>query len=110
MLEFEIKLSDERIASEGKYKLESVYDNLCQIFTDEGFLNKQLADGTWLFASTGDDEDYDNLGKLISTLRNETWFMDYVIKWFWYSSDGKSENDISIEDMLFFYTKKTSER
>ena len=110
MLEFEIKLSDERIASEGKYKLESVYDNLCQIFTDAGFLNKQLADGTWLFTGSGDDEDYDNLGKLISTLRNETWFMDNVIKWFWYSSDGKSENDISIEDMLYFYTKKTSER
>ena len=46
---------------------------------------------------------------MITSLCDEKWFMDYVIKWIWYNSDdGKNEDDFSVEDVLYFYTKKES--
>ena len=35
--------------------------------------------------------------------------MDYVTKWLWYNSDdGENEEDFSVEDVLFHYTRKES--
>lgn len=109
MLKLEIKLNDERIAAEHKYKMESLYECLCQTFTEAGFLKKQLADGTLFFLGTGNAKDYGNFGKLITTLKNEEWFMPYVVKWLWYNSkSGRNENDFSVEDVLYHYTKRKS--
>ena len=46
---------------------------------------------------------------LITALKREMWFMNYVEKWIWYNSDdGESEDDFAVEDVLLFYTNRAS--
>ena len=48
-------------------------------------------------------------GMLITALKREMWFMNYVEKWIWYNSDdGESEDDFVVEDVLLFYTNRAS--
>ena len=50
-------------------------------------------------------KNYGAFGNIITSLREKTWFMDYVTKWVWYNSDdGENENDYTIEDVLYHYT------
>ena len=52
---------------------------------------------------------YGAFGGIIPRLKEKDWFMDYVIKWMWYNSDdGADEEDYSVEDVLYFYTKRDS--
>ena len=46
---------------------------------------------------------------MITTLKNQQWFMEYVVRWIWYNSDdGENENDFAIEDVLKHYTNRAS--
>ena len=109
MLKLEIKMDEEKIREEQKYTSELIYQTI-----DKAFLKHQLRkevepDGTRVFYGTGNKYDYGAFGLLITTLSEKNWFMDYVIKWVWYNSDrGRDENDFSVEDVLYFYTKRES--
>lgn len=62
-----------------------------------------------LFVGRGYTKDYACFGKLITALKNLSWFMEYVGRWIWYNSDnGEDENDFAVEDILLHYTKRTS--
>ena len=62
------------------------------------FCRKRACKRLWLF------------GKMITTLKQRKWFMEYVIKWIWYNSDdGEDENDFATEDVLKHYTNRSSE-
>ena len=109
MLKLEIKMDEEKLKEEQKYTIEDIYQKI-----EKGFARYRLQqeiedDGTRVFSGTGNRRDYGAFGLLITTLSEKSWFMDYVIKWVWYNSDrGRDENDFSVEDVLYFYTKKES--
>jgi hypothetical protein len=66
-------------------------------------------DGTVVFYGSGNAGDYGAFGCIITSLKEKSWFMDYVIKWIWYNSDdGVNEKDFAIEDVLYHYTKRVS--
>lgn len=66
-------------------------------------------DGTIVFYGSGNSRDYGAFGCIITSLKEKSWFMDYVIKWIWYNSDdGENEKDFAIEDVLYHYTKRVS--
>lgn len=109
MLKLEIKLDEEKIRREGKYTVESIYRAVDKPFQDFHLLKVVETDGIRIYHGTGSREDYGAFGAIITTYCEKSWFMDYVTKWIWYNSDrGRDEEDFSVEDVLYFYTKKES--
>ena len=109
MLKLEIKMDEEKIREEKKYRVESIYQALEQAFSRYKFNQTQDADGTRRFTGNGNPKDYGAFGSIITSLKEKAWFMDYVTKWVWYNSDdGESEEDFAVEDVLYHYTKRLS--
>ena len=109
MLKLEIKLDDDLIAKTHKHRAERLYACLDENFFKLGILKNVLPDGTLVYYGAGNPKDYGRFGFMITSLCDEKWFMDYVTKWIWYNSDdGKNEDDFSVEDVLYFYTKRES--
>ncbi len=62
-----------------------------------------------LFYIVNDNPNTVHVKTVITSLKEKSWFMDYVIKWIWYNSDdGENENDFAVEDVLYHYTKRMS--
>lgn len=109
MLKLEIKLDENKINKKQLYDVASIYQALDQAF-DSYHLKKEIeTDGTIVFYGSGNSGDYGAFGCIITSLKDKSWFMDYVIKWIWYNSDdGENENDFVVEDVLYHYTKRMS--
>lgn len=109
MLKLEIKLDEDKIREQGKYTPDSLYQTLIQAFAKQQIDHTTALDGTLSFVGRGHARDYGCFGKLITTLKQQMWFMEYVTKWIWYNSDdGEDENDFAIEDVLKHYTNRSS--
>lgn len=109
MLKLEIKMNQEKICSDGKYTFENLQQTLVKLFSKYQFDHVMEPDGTLFFIGRGRTRDYGCFGKLITTLKDQPWFMEYVIKWLWYNSDdGEDENDFAVEDVLEHYTRRVS--
>lgn len=110
MLKLEIRLDEEKIQEQGKYTLDFLQKTLIQAFEKYQIDHTITADGTLSFVGSGRARDYGCFGKMITTLKQRKWFMEYVIKWIWYNSDdGEDENDFATEDVLKHYTNRSSE-
>lgn len=109
MLKLEIKLNDAKIQREGKYSLDSIQDTLDKAFGKYQFRKEEMPDGTVSYYGNGRPQDYGTFGRLITTLKDKSWFLPYLEKWLWYNSDdGMDENDYTVEDVLYHYTKRES--
>ena len=92
-----------------RYKVESIYQGLEKAFLNYNLKKIQKPDGTICFVGNGNPKDYKAFGCIITSLKEKAWFMDCVIKWIWYNSDdGESEDDFTVEDVLYHYAKKPS--
>ncbi len=109
MLKLEIKMDEKKIAADRKYQVESIYQALEQAFARYRLNKTEESDGTLCFVGNGNPKDYGAFGCIITSLKEKAWFMDYVTKWIWYNSDdGETEDDFTVEDVLYHYTKKLS--
>lgn len=109
MLKLEIKLDDNKIAVDKRYKIESIYETLERAFIQNGLCVRKESDGTLFICGNGNPEDYGAFGSIITSLKEKNWFMNYVIKWVWYNSDdGENEEDFAVEDVLYHYTRRAS--
>ena len=85
MLKLEIKLDEGKISKEQKYSVSSVYYALEEAFNSYHLRKDSEPDGTIVFYGSGDPRDYGAFGCIITSLKEKSWFMDYVIKWIWYN-------------------------
>ena len=109
MLKLEIKIDDNKVEQEGKYSASNIYSAVDKVFMKYDFRKEILKDGTYCYYGNGRPKDYGIFGRIITTLKEKEWFMDYLLKWLWYNSDdGENEEDFAIEDVLYHYTKKES--
>ena len=109
MLKLEIRLDKKKICAEGKYAPDSLYQTLIRAFDREQLDHTEQQNGTLVFTGRGRRKDYGCFGKLITALKKQAWFMDYVERWVWYNSDdGEDENDFAVEDVLLHYTNRAS--
>ena len=109
MLKLEIRLDQDKIRSEGKYAPDSLYQTLIHAFDKEQLDHAVEQDGTMVFTGRGRKKDYGCFGKLITALKKQAWFMEYVERWVWYNSDdGEDEDDFAVEDVLLHYTNRAS--
>lgn len=109
MLKLEIKIDKREIEIEKKYSVQSIINAIDGTFLKYQFRKEELEDGTLCYYGNGMARDYGVFGRIITSLKDKDWFMRYLIKWIWYNSDdGENENDYSIEDVLYHYTKRES--
>ena len=109
MLKLEIKFDEIKMQSDHSYTSESVYKTLDNIFLKYDFHKEILEDGTVSYSGNGMSCDYAIFGRLITKLKDEDWFMRYLVKWLWYNSDdGENESDFAVEDILYHYAKRES--
>ena len=109
MVKTEIRLSQDRIRAEGRYTAESLYATIDKVFSKHGFKRINLDDGTIAYSGNGAPSDYGTFGMIITGLKDKSWFVNNLDKWLWYNSDdGADDNDFSVEDILFHYTKRAS--
>ncbi len=109
MLKLEIRLDENKIREEGKYAPDHLNRTLIKAFEKEQLDYRSEPDGTLVFAGRGQAKDYGCFGKLITALRKQLWFMEYVERWVWFNSDdGEDENDFAVEDVLRHYTNRVS--
>lgn len=109
MLKLEIKMDDNKINQEHRYSTDSIYRALTQTFDRYHLRKEEQPDGTVVFYGSGHPKDYGSFGYIITSLKEKSWFMDYVTKWIWYNSDdGENEEDFTVEDVLYHYTKRES--
>lgn len=109
MLKLEIKLDETRIAQENRYSSAAIYEAIDKTFLKYEFPKEILEDGTICYRGNGAAKDYGIFGRLITTLKDKAWFMEYLVKWLWYNSDdGSSEDDYAVEDVLYHYTRRES--
>lgn len=81
MLKLEIRLNAEKISASGKYTSEVLYGMLIRAFQKGQMDYSEKSDETLLFVGRGCSKDYAWFGKLITALRNQSWFMEYVERW-----------------------------
>ncbi|MCB7067753.1 hypothetical protein LI031_28280 [Enterocloster citroniae] len=81
MLKLEIRLNVEQISEGGKYTPGVLYGTLIRAFQKEQMNYSEKLDGTLLLIGRGCTKDYAGFGKLITALRNWSWFMEYVERW-----------------------------
>jgi hypothetical protein len=109
MLKLEIKLNDDKICQDAKYTPANIRAALDKAFGKYQFRKEELADGTICYHGNGRAQDYGTFGRLITALKDKAWFVPYLDKWLWYNSDdGVDENDYTVEDVLYHYTKRES--
>ena len=109
MLKLEIKMDERKIADERKYTAKSIYQALEKTFSKQNFRMETGEDGCLVFCGNGQPRDYGAFGAIIIALKEKAWFMDYVTRWIWYNSDnGENEDDYSVEDVLYHYTRRLS--
>lgn len=109
MLKLEIKMDEAKIIQENRHTVEGINKALDDGFQHFGLTKTTYEDGTMCYCGTGNPEDYGAFGHMITSLHERRWFMDYVTKWIWYNSDdGIDEDDFSVEDVLYHYTRRKS--
>ena len=91
MLKLEIKFDDTRMREDRKYAPEAIYAAVDKAFAKYHFPKETLSDGTVCYCGTGMARDYGTFGRIITTLKDKEWFMDYLVKWLWYNSDATTE-------------------
>lgn len=74
MLKLEIRLNAEQISEGGKHTPEVLYGMLIRAFQKEQIDYSEKPDETVLFVGRGCTKDYACFGKLITALRNQSWF------------------------------------
>ena len=109
MLKLEIKLVTISTDKECAATIDNIYLTLDRLFEKYCFKIHILDDGTHCYYGNGDPGDYGIFGRIITTLKNKVWFVDHACKWLWYNSDDSdNEDDYSVEDVLYHYTKRKS--
>lgn len=109
MLKLEIRLNEEQISQESAYSCESIYIAIDKVFSKYQFRKEHEEDGTICYYGNGSPKDYATFGRLITSLKDKPWFMAYLEKWLWYNSDdGETEDDFTVDDILYHYTKRES--
>lgn len=96
-----------KIVIEKKYKLENIYSTIDNAFIQMGFPIQTSEKDTLIYCDNGSARDYGRFGRIVNTLKRQTWFIENVVEWNLYESDDMDNpNDITVEDLLAHYRKK----
>ena len=107
MLKMMIRMNDDKIIKEKKYHLDGIYSTINNTFLTMGFPRVEDGSDALVYRDCGRARDFSLFGKIVNTLKKQTWFMDNVAVWRLYDSDDSdSPEDFNEEDLLTQYRKK----
>lgn len=107
MLKMVIRMDEDKINIEKKYRLEGIYKTIDNTFIQMGFPRREDASGCLVYQDNGHSKDYGRFGKIVNTLKKQAWFMENVTVWLLCNSDDSdSWDDFSEEDLLSHYRQK----
>lgn len=110
MLKMLIRMDNDKINIEKKYKLEGIYTTIDNAFLKMGLPRIADTSGALVYCDNGNAKDYGRFGKIVNTLKKQSWFMDNVVAWRMYDSDNSdTPDDFNEEDLLVHYKKQTME-
>ncbi|MBN3010353.1 hypothetical protein [Ruthenibacterium lactatiformans] len=111
MLKMLIRMDEDKITTEKKYHLDGIYSTINNTFSSMGFHRIDDSSGALVYRDCGRPADFSLFGKVVNTLKKQTWFMDNVMAWRLYDSDDSdSPDEFNEEDLLTHYRKKQSMR
>lgn len=107
MLKMIIRMDDDKINIEKKYRLDGIYRTIDSIFVKMGLPRMEDSSGSLVYRDNGHAKDYGRFGKIVNTLKKQAWFMDNVAVWLLCDSDDSdSPDDFNEEDLLNHYRQK----
>lgn len=107
MLKMVIRMNDDKIIMEKKYKLEAIYSTIDNAFMKMGLPRQAAETNRLIYCDNGNAKDYGRFGRIVNMLKYQTWFMDNVAEWYMYESDDvDNPNDFAEEDLLAHYKRK----
>jgi hypothetical protein len=109
MLKMVIRMNDDKITAENKYRLDGIYNTINHTFQTVGLPRMEDGSGALVFRDCGRARDFSLFGRIVNTLKRQTWFMDNVSVWrLCDSDDSDSPDDFNEEDLLTHYQEKNS--
>ena len=109
MLKMVIRMNDDKITAENKYRLDGIYNTINHTFQTVGLPRMEDGSGALVFRDCGRARDFSLFGRIVNTLKRQTWFMDNVSVWrLCDSDDSDSPDDFNEEDLLTHYQGKNS--
>ncbi len=109
MLKLEVKVDEKLIPVGSSYTESGIYGTIDKVFRKHDFTGEILNDGTHCYYGNGNPKDYGTFGSIITSLKDKDWFINSISKWLWYNSDdGEHDDDYSVEDILYHYTRRES--
>lgn len=100
----EIELDDEKIISDNKYVIESIYEAIRGMFANEGIQEVKSDSHMLVFASNKtDDKEFARFGAIECSLLESDWFLPYVTRFMWYD---KLYGRVSQEDIIKVFNEE----
>ena len=81
MLKMVIRMNDDKITAENKYRLDGIYNTINHTFQTVGLPRMEDGSGALVFRDCGRARDFSLFGRIVNTLKRQTWFMDNVSVW-----------------------------
>ena len=107
MLKMIIRMDDNKITAEKKYRLEGIYHAINNTFQTIGLPRMEDSSGALVYRDCGRPRDFSLFGKIVNTLKRQSWFMENVSVWrLCDSDDSDNPDDFNEEDLLNHYRKK----
>ena len=107
MMKMEIKMNEEKINREKKYRLQGMYKRPDDGFADLGMLKVEDGSDTLMYYGINEAKDFANFGRMVLALKREEWFMDNVVVWRLYESDDTVDpDDFAVNDLVEYYPYK----
>ncbi len=107
MIKMEIRMDDEKILKERKYRLEAVYEAVDKAFGYWNFKGEKTSSGSVIYKDNGSSRDFGRFGSIVNALKKKDWFMGNVATWILYESDDSdSPEDFAAEDLIVHYAGK----
>lgn len=107
MLKMVIRINENKVIAEKKYRLGGIYSIIDNAFMQMGFLRQVSEKDALVYCDNGNASDYASFGIIVNTLKRQTWFLDNITEWSLYESeDSDNPDDFSVEDLLAHYRKK----
>ena len=76
MLKMVIRMNDDKITAENKYRLDGIYNTINHTFQTVGLPRMEDGSGALVFRDCGRARDFSLFGRIVNTLKRQTWFME----------------------------------
>ncbi len=104
MLKMVIRMDDDKINIEKKYRVKGIYNTIDSIFIKNGLPRVEDVSGALVYRDSGGAKDGRRFGRIVNTLKRREWFMDNVSVWLFYdSNDSDDPAAFNEKDLLRHY-------